>query len=67
VLRRTGLDDTEKRKFLTLPGVNSVASVQPVASHSTDCAIQAPKKFTVVSLNNITQVSQRPWILIKSR
>jgi hypothetical protein len=34
---RAGLDDVEKRKFLTLPEL-----VQPAASRYTDCAIVAP-------------------------
>jgi hypothetical protein len=39
---RAGLDDVEKRKFLTLPDSNSDPSVvQPVASCYTDCAIPA--------------------------
>jgi hypothetical protein len=41
---RSGLDDVEKRKFLTLPGLNSdPLVVQPVASRYTDCAILAVK------------------------
>jgi hypothetical protein len=41
---RVGLDDVEKRKFLTLPGLfNSDPSVvQLLASRYTDCAITAP-------------------------
>jgi hypothetical protein len=40
---RAGLDDVEKRKFLTLPGLNSDPSVvQPIANRHTDCAIPAP-------------------------
>jgi hypothetical protein len=34
---RAGLDDVEKRKFLTLPDDPSV--VHPVASRYTDCAV----------------------------
>jgi hypothetical protein len=38
---RAGLDDVEKRKFLTLPDSNSDFSVvQPVANRYTDCAIR---------------------------
>jgi hypothetical protein len=38
---RAGLDDVEKRKFLTLPGLELRPSVvQPVASHYTDGAIR---------------------------
>jgi hypothetical protein len=37
---RAGLDDEEKRKFLTLPGLNSDPSVvQPVASRYTDSQV----------------------------
>jgi hypothetical protein len=40
---RAGLNDVEKRKFLTLPGLELDPSVfQPVASHYTDYAIPAP-------------------------
>jgi hypothetical protein len=39
---RASLDDVEKRKFLTLPGLNSDPFVvQPVASRYTDYAIPA--------------------------
>jgi hypothetical protein len=37
---RAGLDDMEKWKFLTLPGLElNTSVVQPVASRYTDCAI----------------------------
>jgi hypothetical protein len=40
---RDGLDDVEKRKFLTLPGLELDPSVvQPVASRYTDYAIAVP-------------------------
>jgi hypothetical protein len=40
---RDGLDDVEKRTFLTLPGLELYASVvQPVANRCTDYAIPAP-------------------------
>jgi hypothetical protein len=40
---KAGLDDLEKRKFLTLPGLELRPSVvQPVASRYTDYAISAP-------------------------
>jgi hypothetical protein len=52
---RAGLDDVEKRKFLTLPGLELDTSVvQPVASRHTDCPIPAvlkadrPKKVKLV-------------------
>jgi hypothetical protein len=39
---RAGLDDVEKRKFLTLPGLElRPLALQPVASRYTDCAIPA--------------------------
>jgi hypothetical protein len=41
---RAGLDITEKRKFLTLPGLELPSAVQPVASRYTDYAIPAPFK-----------------------
>jgi hypothetical protein len=41
---RAGLDNMEKRKFLTLPGLElDPSDVQPVASHYTDYTI--PKKY----------------------
>jgi hypothetical protein len=43
---RAGLDDVEKRKFLTLPGLEH----QPVASRYTDYAIPAPIKHQVVKM-----------------
>jgi hypothetical protein len=40
---RSGLDDLEKRKFLTLPGLElDLSAVQPVASRYTDYATPAP-------------------------
>jgi hypothetical protein len=38
---RASLDDWEKIKFLTLPGLELPSLVQPVASRYTDCAIPA--------------------------
>jgi hypothetical protein len=41
---RAGLDDVEKRKFLTLLGLKLNPSViQPIAKHYTDCAILVPR------------------------
>jgi hypothetical protein len=47
---RAGLDDMERRQFLTLPGHNSEPSVvEPVASRYTDCVIPAPKQSCTCS------------------
>jgi hypothetical protein len=49
---RAGLDDVEKRKFLTLPESNSdPANVQPIASRYTDYAILAPVKVVYLMQN----------------
>jgi hypothetical protein len=49
---RVGLDDVEKRKFLTLPGFElRPLVVQPVASRYTDYVIPAP--FCTVASNLI--------------
>jgi hypothetical protein len=41
---RASLDDVEKRKFLTLSGLElRPLGLKPVASHYTDCAIPAPR------------------------
>jgi hypothetical protein len=45
---RTGPDDVEKRKFLTLPGLELRRLCRP-ASHYTDCAIPAPTNNAVNS------------------
>jgi hypothetical protein len=45
---RAGVDDLEKRKFLTLPGLE----LQPVASRYTNYAIPAPIEY-LISLVNI--------------
>jgi hypothetical protein len=46
---RVGLDDVEKRKFLTLPHSNSNPSVvQPIASRYTDYAIAVIEKFQFI-------------------
>jgi hypothetical protein len=45
---RVGLDDVERRKFLTLPDSNSNPSVvQPVASRYTHYAIPVPLVYEV--------------------
>jgi hypothetical protein len=51
---RVGLDDVEKRKFLTLPGTrtSNFSVVQPVASRYTDYAIPA-HKCTINEVRNI--------------
>jgi hypothetical protein len=59
---RADLEDLEKRKFLTLPGLNSDPSViQPVASHYTDYAI--PAHNNVIEHKNTRDKKQN--ILIK--
>jgi hypothetical protein len=46
---RTGMDDVQKRKFLTLPGLELRPSlVQPVASRYTDYAIPAHYKLQAI-------------------
>jgi hypothetical protein len=45
---RAGLDDTENRKFLTLPGLEFLLlAVEPVASRYTDCAIPDTRELNV--------------------
>jgi hypothetical protein len=44
--QRAGLDDVEKRIFLTLPGLELQSVVQPVASHYTDYALLYVILFT---------------------
>jgi hypothetical protein len=46
---RAGVDDIEKRKFLTLPGLKLRPSVvQPVPSRYTDYAIPVPPSSVTV-------------------
>jgi hypothetical protein len=48
---RAGLDDVEKRKFLTLPGLELRPAVaQSVASRYTDCAIPPPSKHSTLAI-----------------
>jgi hypothetical protein len=62
---RAGLDDVEKRKFLTLPGLELDPSVvQPVASRYTDYAI--PASLSKPRLNLIC-VSYRENILNRQK
>jgi hypothetical protein len=61
---KAGLDDVEKRKFFTLPGLELRPSiVQPVASRFTDCAIP----FTITFSSNEDHFLQlhNKFILIK--
>jgi hypothetical protein len=52
---RSGLDDVEKRKFLTLPGLELLPSVfQPVARLYTDYAIPALSSWCNAWLNTVT-------------
>jgi hypothetical protein len=49
---RAGLDDVEKRKFVTLPGLELHLSViQPIASRYTDYTTMAPKITLPVQIN----------------
>jgi hypothetical protein len=51
---RAGVDNLEKRKFLTLPGLELDPSVvQPVASRYTDCTIPAREHY-LEELSKIT-------------
>jgi hypothetical protein len=49
---RALLDDVEKRKFLTLPGLElfDFSVFQPVASHYTDCTIVAQKIPVLIAI-----------------
>jgi hypothetical protein len=54
---RAGLDDVEKRKFLTLSGLElRPSAVQPVASRYTDCPIPAPLIKIVLKINIKEQI-----------
>jgi hypothetical protein len=48
---RADLDDVEKRKFLTQPGLSDLSVVQAVASRYTDYAIPAPFE-SMVNINH---------------
>jgi hypothetical protein len=64
---RAGLDDVEKKEFLTLPGLDLCPSVvQPVASRYSDYAIPAPDKQEVrviMLLENNSE--QKVWSNLK--
>jgi hypothetical protein len=69
---RAGLDDLEKRKFLTLPGIESDPSVvQPVASRYTDYAIPAPniryRLYKMYSCCMLCLVARRPYPILQFR
>jgi hypothetical protein len=56
---RAGLDDEEKRKFLTLQGLEPHPSVvQPVASRYTDYAIPAP----ILHLNSLENMAKLKYL-----
>jgi hypothetical protein len=55
-----GLGDFEKRKFLTLPGVElRPLSIQLVASRYTDYATPALKKIRLVKKSTVIRVTGR--------
>jgi hypothetical protein len=57
---RTGLEELEKRKFLTLPGYrdsNSDPSVQPVASRYIDYATPAPLRSSTLGKGKMGEIS----------
>jgi hypothetical protein len=49
---RAGVEDVEKRKFLTLPGleVRPPPVVEPLSSRCTDCATQVPMAYDDITL-----------------
>jgi hypothetical protein len=56
---RAGLDDVEKRKFLTLPGLERDHSVaQPVASSYTGYAVPAPFLYRYLHNLNFYQLRE---------
>jgi hypothetical protein len=62
---RAGLDDVEKRKFLTLLGFELLPSVvQPVSSRCTDYAIPAHNNENETENNNFIIVFKYPVALM---
>jgi hypothetical protein len=54
---RAGLDDAENRKFLTLPGLELRAIVQPVASRYTEYAIPVTIQYLSGGTEEIQEIT----------